>query len=870
MQAQSAGQEELPGTSSSSLSSNLDRYTSLLREQSQHVAQLSSSLDPLEDLSRLIGEADSRGLPSALHVGPLRPSRIAAGKRKCDDSPTTLQPASVDEAAAMMAALSSSIDTLAKALGLETFAEAHPIDTVKADSDEYELHTHTLTQGGRILVIDLDLGASKRQGMVLPLVKVRVSFAIDNSTAASNSMANSPPPKLSESGSHASKLSASDSSNSLHIKHAKLANALRQDLEDIAQLLFGLSQDGEGQTDGDMSTEERRMRQAVAAWQKLRKGLAALARIDQLSSSSASNGGKEPVNLFTYIRQLGEAVCHAASKQEDLPCGPISVTEAAPLTRILFSSQASKMPRLALDLSIDEYDRSEGGEQLQRDEQLGTLPSSQLSFVARLEPPLVLPRRLAARLGNIVGLAPTSTASLNSRRDDQDITALLGSSNGATKDPSSYDSLLCQQPGPSLPPSQSVSSQQVTLRPSLFHAGSPAILVSYFPFSTLRQLWEAVGVLQQGCALARLLRPVVMRCVDQEAAAAQTKQANQTTAEVTLDSLLRPPSGPTVMDLTLDDARHAASTGINLSSHLFDSKLGQMLHLSATIRYNVRKNEWKIQARVARDSFMLGGRGQGFVAKEMHEQRAADISAKLASSGDLTDACEDIVRWAKGEEAENGSLTTEPSGAVVGAEEEDAIMESVDVPASATAPCAAEEDATMASKGAEAAVATKEEAVPSAPKQEEEDAPLPSSSTAAHSKPARGSSPPSGRPILPRRRSSQRSADGTTGNDVANLRSPPPPLTMRGTSPPASSSSGKLASPTSPTTGMKRRGSRQGTGEDDAAAPRRSPTTRRNAVKREPDEPILGQQRQSSPTSGAGAGGPATRRRSQSSRGTGV
>lgn len=500
-----ASQPELgsgPSTASTSAAPSAEDVKKMvfsLREKSQHLAQLQSTRDPLQMLLKEIAAKTKRPpLSDRLLTGGLASSSSSSnGKRRREDDSYIC--GSAIWAVELLGALSLSLEDLAKSLGLETFAEA--VAGAAEAASGGSIHTHTLTQGGRLLVLDLELGfepSKKSAGPLEPFVRLKVSLASEATSTQPRSLGT----------------------------RSQLADLLKADVEALAKLLFGL---GPTSRQGDpselvMSTAERRLRLATSHFNRLKANLTTLVELDRLSSLESS-----PVDLFTAIDELSSAVREIAQAQSKA-LNEAGISQAGtsrkghgiplmhagrPGVRLVYHSDGRSSTEIEADVQRSSLDTDKlqpttlrsvsiaPGPWTGRNRPSIELPQSDmilpellqkqlvlqdhdgLAYLTHLSPPQLLPRFLAARLASIVGL--DGLAGLSTLQDARD------QSSG-----NDYTALLLRD---------------IAVDSSIFRfADKPSsypedqgLAISFFPFKTLLQLYAATEILREASVIAHLV-----------------------------------------------------------------------------------------------------------------------------------------------------------------------------------------------------------------------------------------------------------------------------------------------------------------------------------------------------------------------------
>lgn len=627
---------------------NLDRYASLLRERSQNFAELQRFQDPLNALQTALKARSVNALPSSLYVGALGPKMEA--------------PQSAQEASGLVAALSSTVETLAKALRLETYSEiAAAAGDVKAEGDHSQASTYMLTIGGKVLVLDFELACvsrdDPRKGLrYAPKVSLKVSFTNDAGTAAGTTVKN---------------------------RQGDLAALLKTDVEAIARAMFGLHPDWpDDPVPGsiEVSTEEWLLRAAIARWRRFKRNVQRLARVDSLSfippvqthgDDDVSSDTQGRTDLFASLEQLHQRIIAAVDlnfyEHSSLKCAQHAEHVDVPFTTLVLETNRTAHPnffRRTLDSAFDEegcpappacltvdvdiwhWPHSLGGEEEALDSALASVAEDNqtytLSYVGHLSPPIDLPRSLVIRLARALDLSPCSPVRTKQQRLER-----------SDSEPSNL-------------------ATNASLRVRLASGGHNDILtISMVPFRTLRQLSEIVEILRQGIWFRRLLTPTK-----------QMKPAFDSLGSLCLaDILSSGAQDPVIVDASLDtSARDDKSVAVFLRSPLFKPDTCEIWNLEAWLQPS--EVSCLVTGRLVSDE-------DESIAVEL-DSGVADEAAHVLDDpdvGSILAVAEVLVRWAKrtaGIAAKEATPQLVDNGEAVSAMEVDEVRTTaaVDMPAS--------------------------------------------------------------------------------------------------------------------------------------------------------------------------------------------
>lgn len=329
-------------------------------------------------------------LPPALYVGTL-----AGGTHPCDDRDAALQ---------VLDALCQALVPAATRLRLECFQERTDMPDVATDV----VKTHTFTSGGRIVVLDLELGLlGPADGPWAPHVGLQISFA-----AAEAAHPPSDP---------------------------RLAEMLRTLVEQLLRELFG---GAAASVDAAKSSEssDTPYARATRRWCMFLAHLATLASIDRLDATSSDGTALDAFALLQELGdgavQLSEAEARRAAQQgtitldDSQPCA-VQPSAQAYLTRYGpgMARQHHASPYLTLEyapahhatvhLAPSALSWADGahapdtvpvphGAHHELDATLAASHGARvpLTLVAQLSPAVVVPHALAADVYHACGLAP--------------------------------------------------------------------------------------------------------------------------------------------------------------------------------------------------------------------------------------------------------------------------------------------------------------------------------------------------------------------------------------------------------------------------------------------------------------------------------
>lgn len=436
-----AGQAGSSGSGSGSSQSKA-RISSLLREQSLHL----STIDVLTNFAGSSnGNAKGKGkvpstngfLPPSLATCALDHKWLFARDSQSDGELKwpTMSRKSANKA---LQALIDTIQGLAMENGLEALAEAHgpvrssPSDSNAEPSNEADNHLYTLTLAASIFVIDIDFGLQKANESQAwgPKLRTRISYATDSGSGGAGP----------SSQNH-------EQASATRMRDEGLCSFVHRDIEALGHLLFGLTETKiKTHLDGDATT------MAIAHSHRLRKTIAVLHHLDELSSRRLTEAtASSAPDLFAAMDDLAEALDsewkdapilrHAGSPYSTLVYHPdplklekgeteqrlksaslqLSGEWQHSLHALRFSIASCPFPLNGDDGGDKKVvelgsipDNSEGGEgETKKEPSLGT----SLRFLARLDPPIIVPRckarKIAARVGILKGASPANYSALS-------------------------------------------------------------------------------------------------------------------------------------------------------------------------------------------------------------------------------------------------------------------------------------------------------------------------------------------------------------------------------------------------------------------------------------------------------------------------
>ncbi|KAJ1043747.1 hypothetical protein NDA10_002766 [Ustilago hordei] len=256
----------VPQCEDASTSAQLHRYISLLTETSTHTAALAHSIAPIKSAGQsqkeaAFGENASAPLPQRLQAGLLRSGPCQG---PCANRQDALQ---------NLAALCDTLEKRAQSLGLETFSEpssdpaAPPSHPQSADT-----LTHTLTLGAKILVIDVEFHIIKNSAGLgfRPKCKLKLSYA-------------------------------TDSPDSQQTRDPRLGLLLEQEVQKIADNLFGLF------NNANLQHDRSAVSKALASWTNNLNELLLLDHLEAQASQAAPAGSRSK-DLFAAMQELCAAV----------------------------------------------------------------------------------------------------------------------------------------------------------------------------------------------------------------------------------------------------------------------------------------------------------------------------------------------------------------------------------------------------------------------------------------------------------------------------------------------------------------------------------------------------------------------------------
>lgn len=788
---------------------NVNRYHGLLKERSQHVSQLHTTQNPLDTLQTQLKERHKARLPAKLHVGALAfdtatPAAVVAGKRKRDDKDAgdaALLEINTSQSAAtaVLAAFSAVLEDLAKELQLETFSESAASESaqdVLSAPGGGEVHTHTLTLGGRLLVLDLDLGlvavSDANHRRIQPSAKVKVSFTTDGGGASGNGKAPS-------------------------THRGKLMACLETDIRGILALVFGAQV--AVRATATQSSDEARIRRARLHYARLRRNLERLAAIDHGSVvSDAADGAAMALDLFRVHGELSRLVEDAArlelqrlrgGAEADLDdetnaqmlvkrghgvplvhAGDVGLTivysaghraDAAAILETVrgihgdgdAETPSPRFYKAHIGCVAGTYGLREATTSTPPvrgfsadDDCPAQLPTpsgaARLTYFARLDPPVLVPRSAASKVGRIVGWKEGA---------EQE-----GSAFGKTVSSTTWIGNLLQQregrqqtqpppPSASASPASSVHLDFSAYLPDeSISTAEQGLLLDYIPFATLAQLYAVVEVLQDTVAVVRL--------VDGRAGGGESEKQEQQEGQQQQG-----------VQVALDCSGGGGNT---------TNPASLALQLSTTLVDKARQEAWHVRAKIARGSGVDAAAPaaaaaydvhatlkHAFDARQQQEQEARDIGAAVAGHLDanpsyagLLNAAEILVKMARERVLASGDAHV------------DVEMADGDGAKAPTAVVSKTEDPSVASAAAAAAAtpppSTASPTSPSSQRQPPRRSPSRRRSSASPSQSISGGG------VSTRRRSQAASGSGSNSN-VGNAPAANPPC-----SPPPSSSASRV------------------------------------------------------------------------------
>ncbi|SOV07804.1 uncharacterized protein UDID_07193 [Ustilago sp. UG-2017a] len=265
-QGSNSSSASVPQSEDASTAAQLHRYISLLTETSTHTAALAHSIAPFKSAGQsqkeaAFGENASAPLPQRLQAGLLRSGPCEGPCANRQDALETL------------AALCDTLEKRAQSLGLETFSEPSS-DPAAAPSDPQSADTltHTLTLGAKILVIDVEFHIIKNSAGhgFRPKCKLKLSYA-------------------------------TDSPDSQQTRDPRLGLLLEQEVQKIADNLFGLF------NNANLQQDRSAVSKALASWTNNLNELLLLDHLEAQASEAAPAGSRSK-DLFAAMQELCAAV----------------------------------------------------------------------------------------------------------------------------------------------------------------------------------------------------------------------------------------------------------------------------------------------------------------------------------------------------------------------------------------------------------------------------------------------------------------------------------------------------------------------------------------------------------------------------------
>ncbi|TKY88579.1 hypothetical protein EX895_002568 [Sporisorium graminicola] len=402
-------QQQAAQAQDTNTANQLRRYISLLTETSTHTAALAHSIAPIKSAEHDVNSAAaqpplvSAPFPPQLQVGVFRAGLVRAGS---SDKPVS----SWQSALEALGALCETLESTAKRLGLETFAEPSSEATEQpTNSASSSSLTHTLTLGAKILVIDIELHIVKNDASqeFRPKTKLKLSYA-------------------------------TDSANSQQARDSNLGAVLERDVQLMADQLFGTATSSRAQQGREI------VARALAVWTS---NLNELLVLDDLEAraSEAGGGASRPTDLFAAMQELSAAVVRIADAEASSHTSEAALLnhghglhklhETRPFLQSTFARdptseqdytlsigvQAIDLPvadapapyaaKPSFPLSQAAADLLASSADLRSALSLGSVPSASdskkrvpLHVVLRLSPPVVVTRPTAAKLASICNL----------------------------------------------------------------------------------------------------------------------------------------------------------------------------------------------------------------------------------------------------------------------------------------------------------------------------------------------------------------------------------------------------------------------------------------------------------------------------------
>lgn len=392
-----------PPTEDTNTANQLRRYISLLTETSTHTAALAHSIAPFQSIER-----DQTTSKRSQDVSVPFPQQLQVGVLRTGSSEQTS--VSWPEALEALASLCDTLENAAKSLGLETFAEPTPEASTPATSNTGPSSnlTHTLTLGAKILVIDLEFSILRTNTAqpLRPKCKLKLSYA-------------------------------TDSADSQQTRDPRLGTLLENDVQSIADKLFGSAGGATQQGRSDVA-------KALYSWTTNLTELLALDDLEARASQGTADGARTS-DLFAAMQDFSAAVvkvsdaeassCASAAALLDRGHGLHSLHEARPYLHSVFARDPTSEQEYTLSLSVQALDLPTANREVADSTKpsfplthaaqeildssaasdparlLGTVQSPTdnqkrvpLHFVVRLSPPVVVTRPTAARLAAICNL----------------------------------------------------------------------------------------------------------------------------------------------------------------------------------------------------------------------------------------------------------------------------------------------------------------------------------------------------------------------------------------------------------------------------------------------------------------------------------
>ena len=238
------------------------------------IRELATQASELSFATQGLREASS----SAVYIPPPIPPKLWTGALSRASEPSTDHRLAVET----LHTLCQVIIPTASDMHLECFQERIDMQDTNSSLDKI----HTLTCGGRIIVLDIELDlASQTSSSWIPHVSLQLSFASANGAQSPTS------------------------------KDSGLAEVVRLPLQQLARIMFGLPVDHQIlQRFCKGARLDSSYAQTAALWHSFTSTLASLACIDGLHAFSPYG---DTLDAFHVLEQLGSAALHVCSVEAD-------------------------------------------------------------------------------------------------------------------------------------------------------------------------------------------------------------------------------------------------------------------------------------------------------------------------------------------------------------------------------------------------------------------------------------------------------------------------------------------------------------------------------------------------------------------------